>query len=242
MYARTVEEPNTGEEKLLTFGVSGKLVMNVLVMFDNETDTYWSQLLGDALEGELAGAKLTPVSSVQTTWAAWKEAHPETKALRTGGTGGYDTYDSYYGSSSLGVLGESRADDRLSPKELVAGAVLDGQPIVYPHTALRDDRVANDTVDDLAVTVFYDPDTRTAVLYERLVVDANGEEQLLTFEATDNHIEFVDKETGSLWLLLSGTAIDGPLQGTQLTQIPSTSSFWFGWKDWYPDTLIYGQG
>ena len=241
MYARTVAEPNGGEEQLLSFGVSGKLIMNVLVMFDNETETYWSQLLGEALEGPLAGAKLTPLASVQTTWAEWKKAYPDTKALRTGGTGGYDTYDSYYNSGSAGVLGETRQDNRLNRKELIAGAVLDGQPIAYPHSALRDSRVVNDTINGQPLAVFFDPTTRTAVLYERTVIDDDGQEHLLTFQATDDPIEFVDQETGSRWLLLNGMAIDGDLQGSKLTAIPSTSSFWFGWKDWYPETLLYGQ-
>ena len=49
-----------------------------------------------------------------------------------------------------------------------------------------------------------------------------------------------DEETGTLWDGLTGKAIDGPLAGKRLTRLKSTSSFWFGWKDWYPDTRIYG--
>ena len=47
MYDREVED------KELTFGVSGKLIRNVLVMYDRETESYWSQLLGEAVDGEL---------------------------------------------------------------------------------------------------------------------------------------------------------------------------------------------
>jgi hypothetical protein len=28
--------------------------------------------------------------------------------------------------------------------------------------------------------------------------------------------------------------------GETLTRIKSTSSFWFGWKDWFPNTAVYG--
>ena len=55
MYARTIQNPTTNTEQVLTFGVSGKLVMNVMVMFDRETDTLWSQLLGEAIEGVYPG-------------------------------------------------------------------------------------------------------------------------------------------------------------------------------------------
>ncbi len=30
-----------------------------------------------------------------------------------------------------------------------------------------------------------------------------------------------------------------PLLDNTLTRVKSTSSFWFGWKDWYPDSEIY---
>ena len=40
MYAREIE----GRE--LTFGVSGKLIMNALVLYDRQTDSLWSQFLG----------------------------------------------------------------------------------------------------------------------------------------------------------------------------------------------------
>ena len=50
----------------------------------------------------------------------------------------------------------------------------------------------------------------------------------------------VDLETGSRWNRLSGEAIDGPLSGTTLTRVPATNSFWFGWRDFYPQTTVYG--
>ena len=43
MYARDI----AGQE--LNFGVSGKLIMNALVMFDRQTETLWSQFLGEAV-------------------------------------------------------------------------------------------------------------------------------------------------------------------------------------------------
>jgi hypothetical protein len=30
------------------------------------------------------------------------------------------------------------------------------------------------------------------------------------------------------------------LAGEQLEWVKSTASFWFGWKDWYPETRVYG--
>ncbi|HIK89771.1 MAG TPA: DUF3179 domain-containing protein [Dehalococcoidia bacterium] len=40
------------------FGVSGKLIMNALVMYDRETESLWSQFLSQSVRGELMGTKL----------------------------------------------------------------------------------------------------------------------------------------------------------------------------------------
>jgi hypothetical protein len=45
-------------------------------MYDRKTDTYWSQLDGLAIIGELTGMKLTMVSIDTVTWREWKDAHP----------------------------------------------------------------------------------------------------------------------------------------------------------------------
>ena len=67
MYGREIN----GE--LLTFGVSGKLIMNALVMYDHQTDTLWSQFLRRGVKGKLAGTELEVIPVTQTTWAAWLE-------------------------------------------------------------------------------------------------------------------------------------------------------------------------
>ena len=104
MYDREID----GQE--VSFGVSGKLIMNVLVMYDRETDSLWSQLLGQAVAGPMKGTKLEFIEALQTTWAAF-----------------------------------------------------------------------------------------------------------------------------------TGEGLDGPLAGSQLERVKSTSYFWFGWKDWYPETSVYDE-
>ena len=109
MYAREV----AGRE--LTFGVSGKLIMNALVMYDRQTETLWSQFLGQAVEGELAGETLGVVSSQLTVWSAWRDEHPDTLVLDTRG-GVFDQYSNYYTSPNSGVIGQSNYDERLIGK------------------------------------------------------------------------------------------------------------------------------
>jgi hypothetical protein len=218
-----------------TFGVSGKLIMNVLVMYDRQTDTLWSQLIGEAVEGPLKGTKLEFVPSWQTTWSDWKTQYPETLALDKGFAGGRDPYTSYYNSSSSGVIGQSTIDERLYVKEFVVGVEQNGWAVAYPFGVLNDEPVVNDQVGDQPILVVFNADTATGLVFDRQV---NG--QTLTFSQGDGLI-LTDIETETVWDGLTGQATEGPLTGETLTRLKSTASFWFGWKDWYPDTRVYGD-
>jgi hypothetical protein len=228
VYSREIN----GEE--YTFGVSGKLIMNVLVMYDRQTGTLWSQLLGEAVEGELKGTKLEFLPAWQTTWADWKNQHPESLALRKGYFGAADPYDSYYQSSQSGVIGEDHFDDRLYVKEFVVGVEEGGAAIAYPFSVLNDQPVVNDQIGDVPLLVVFNADTGTGVVFNRRIDD-----QVLTFNISDG-LTLIDEETNTLWEGMKGQALEGPLAGQELSRLKSTSSFWFGWKDWYPDTQIYG--
>jgi hypothetical protein len=228
VYSRDIQ----GKE--YTFGVSGKLIMNVLVMYDRQTGTLWSQLLGEAVEGELKGTKLEFLPAWQTTWADWKAHNPNTLALRKGYFGSSDPYTDYYASSEAGVIGRDQSDDRLYVKEFVVGVERDGQAVAYPFSVLNEQPVVNDQIGDTSLLVVFNTETGTGLVFDRQV-----DEQILTFRISDG-LTFIDEETGTLWDGMTGNALEGPLAGKDLSRIKSTSSFWFGWKDWYPETEIYG--
>jgi hypothetical protein len=230
VYAREID----GQE--YTFGVSGKLIMNVLVMYDRQTSTYWSQLLGEAVEGPLEGTRLEYLPSWQTTWAEWRARHPDTLALDKGGTSSYDTYQGYYASDRAGVLGQATRDDRLYVKEWVVGVDWGGEQVAYPFSRLNDTPVVNDTVGGTDVLVVFNAGSATGIVFDRQV-----DGQALNFEQGGEGLTLVDVETGSTWDGWNGVATAGPLEGQTLTRVKSTSSFWFGWKDWYPDTRVYGD-
>lgn len=230
MYAREIE----GQE--YSFGVSGKLIRNVLVMYDRQTESYWSQLIGEAVAGDMVGTKLEFLPSWMTTWAEWKETHPDTVALDKGGRrGGRDSYESYYASDSAGVIGKTNFDDRLYTKEFVLGVEVDDAAVAYPFSVLNNEPVLNDSVGEKDVLVAFNSGTGTGVVFDRVVDD-----QVLTFSPKPDDFVLTDAETGSTWDAFTGVAIDGPLAGRQLERIKSTAVFWFGWADFHPETLVYG--
>jgi hypothetical protein len=114
VYARTVG----GEE--LTFGVSGMLWHDNLVMYDRQTDSWWGQADGRAIHGPKRGAFLDQVASHMMTWKQWRTLYPRTRVLFTGASGAVrDTYASYHRSRSFGVTGRTRSSGALDPKRLV---------------------------------------------------------------------------------------------------------------------------
>ena len=231
MYSREIGGQET------TFGVSGKLIRNVLVMYDRRTESLWSQLLGEAVEGELKGTKLEYFPSVMTTWEEWKTLYPGTVALVKGYSGSADPYDSYYASDRAGVIGETFQDDRLQTKQFVVGVARGDEAVAYPFSVLSLEPAVNDEVGGTPVLVVFGADEVTGVVFGREV-----QGQTLTFSLSDpESLTLTDAETGSTWEGLTGRATDGPLAGERLTRLKSTSSFWFGWKDFYPETRVYSK-
>jgi Protein of unknown function (DUF3179) len=69
------------EGRRYTFGVSGLLYQQNLLLFDYETDSLWSQLQGQAVTGSMAGTFLELLPVRTTTWEDWKAEHPQTSVL-----------------------------------------------------------------------------------------------------------------------------------------------------------------
>ena len=212
--------------------------MNVLVMFDRETNTLWSQLLGEAVEGPLKGTKLEFVPAIHMKWSEWKAQHPDTKALVKGYSGSLTSYSRYYANNTAGVLGETVEDERLRTKQLVVGVAIHGDAVAYPFFSVgREETLINDEVGGEPVLVVLEMEGRSGIVFSR----KTAEGEILTFSVKEG-LTFTDQETGSTWDGWTGSGIDGPLEGTQLERIRSTKSFWFGWKDFYPETRVYGEG
>ncbi len=223
------------EGETLEFGVSGKLVMNDLVMYDRQTGSLWQQILGEGIDGQYLGTKLSHLPAIQTTWARWVQQNPDTLVLDKRGDYQSDSYQTYYGQSSNGVIPGSGGDDRLNGKDLVLGVVLNNQPRAYPFSVLADVGIVNDSVGGTPILITYDLASDTAVAFERAI---EGRE--LTFRgSTESAALLEDVETGSRWSAFTGEAIEGPLEGSQLQQTAATYAFWFAWSDFYTQTGVY---
>ena len=221
--------------------MSGKLIMNALVMYDRQTDTLWSQFLSRGVRGPLAGTQLEILPSLQTTWEQWLQLHPDTQLLDKGGRYNTDSYEGYYRGGAAGIIGESNKDRRLPGKELVLGVNTEGlvtADAVPPHVRQP---IINESSAGKEGWVVFDPTCGTGDICDR-----NLEGRSLGFdmlpETGDGITLMKDRETGSTWQLLTGRAISGELEGMALKRLPSFYAFWFAWSDFHPGTALYEVG
>ena len=184
--------------------------MNGMVMYDRETGSLWSQVIGQGVDGQFSGKPLTVVPALQTTWQRRLSMHPGTVVLNKKGRYRSDSYRRYYTDSSLGILGRNQDDDRLHPKEFIVGVTLDGESKAYPFSLLSITPVVNDLVNGQPLVVTFDEGSATGVVFNPRVLDRR-----LTFLRDQVSGEFLmrDKETDTLWDLLTGGAAGGNSTG-----------------------------
>ena len=171
------ERQINGEE--VEFGTSGKLYNSNLVMYDRKTDSYWSQIEGLAIVGELTGTKLIPISIDTVVWRDWKKGHPDSEVLsqETGFSRSYgrDPYGNYYEDSFL-LFPVENEDDRIHPKTVIFGIQVNGIYKAYKEDDLKELKVIEDTIggirikverDDSGIVSFTNSETGEEIVKER---------------------------------------------------------------------------
>ncbi len=201
------------------------------MMYDHETQSLWSHLTGSAIDGPMTGTQLQMLAASQTTWANWLHIYPGTKVLPHDYPGQTDRLR-YFTNEAAGIRGRLHDDNRLPAKAKVIGVRILDQAKAYPMTAIIKAKVVNDAFTNEALVVFKTGPSSASVFHR----DLSG--QTLTFEASADGT-ITDLETGSAWDPFTGKAVSGPLIGASLKLIDATTSFWFGWFDFFPDTALY---
>lgn len=232
----------TVQGKALTFGVSGKLWKDALIMYDRETGTLGSQLGGVALRGPLAGNVLRPVPTLHTTWEHWRHLHPATQVLSKQVPFGRAVTSNVYGNyladeSALGIFGTVNPDRRLPGKEFVLGLRLGAERIAFPFRYLSQWPLTNGAAGQQPFLVVFSPQDGTGVVFSRRA--ANRVLTFNTLRQEQGNWVVGDHETGSLWRAFEGRAMAGRLAGTRLEQLPANVSFWFAWRNIFPATRLW---
>jgi hypothetical protein len=231
------------EGKPLSFGVSGKLWKDALIMYDRETFSLWSHVTGTAVKGKLTGMRLRLYPTIHTSWAEWKQLYPDSLVLsKPTGFGGLEgtrnVYEAYFANpNQLGIFGTENPDRSLPGKEFVIGLTLDTVAVAYPYRHLSRQPLVNDTVANQPLVVVFSAKGATGVVFSR---KSQGRTLTFTNLRREAKVQVMDDvETKTTWRALAGLAIRGRLAGTRLEPLPSTTGFWFAWKGFYPETLVW---
>ncbi len=232
------------------FGTSGNLRNSDLVMWDRQTESWWQQLTGEAIVGELAGKVLTFLPASLVSYGDFKQANPEGLVLSRA-TGyprdyGSNPYTGYDKADSHPFLYDGILDDRLPPKERVVTVTIDDADVAFPYSVLAEEGAVNYELNGRALAVFHTSGTTSALDGRSIsesrdvggtgVFEPSADGRTLTFRVEDGRI--VDEETGSVWTVL-GRAIEGSLAGEQLRPVVHGDHLWFSWVAFKPDTLVY---
>lgn len=85
---------------VLSFGVSGKLRMSDMVMYDRQTESWWQQAIGTGIVGKMTGTELTMLPTWLESWGEYKARNPDGLVMaepdfpRSYGRNPYVGYDS----------------------------------------------------------------------------------------------------------------------------------------------------
>ncbi len=241
-------------EGILSFGTSGMLYADNLVMYDRQTESLWPQLNGVASVGVLTGTELTSLPMGAVAWRDFFDAHPdagvlsrETGVNRSYGANPYSRYDDPDGDVMFQL--PFAVDDRLRVKERVIG-ITDGETsLAILRSGLADHPPMEVTLGSAQLIVWHQPGLASALDADTVAGGADigsvgvfnrvVDGQSLQFDPHDDG--FVDRQTGSIWNVL-GQATAGPLLGEQLSPQVHLDTFWFAWAVFHPNSSVVTPG
>jgi len=220
-----------------TFGVSGLLYNTNLIPYDRDTDSNWSQILNESVNGSLVGEKADLIYLFETDFKTWKEIYPTTKVVSSN-TG----FDRTYGTTPYGDYATNNnfflfpvaKDSRLPVKQRVL-AIVDGMDAkAYTFDSFTSDNIIKDSFKGKNLMVVGNANFIVAF-------ELNGEFEALNFEYTfdgSSEVLMTDDQNNS-WNVF-GEAISGPRAGQKLTNASSFMAYWFSIPAFY-NAEIYGN-
>lgn len=246
-----------GKNYLLDFEVSGMLRNSDMVMADKQTQTWWQQLMGKGLVGELADADLTVIPSlvisVEEFFNRYSEGlilSPETATSSEDryGTNPYVNYDAKNNSPYKRYFDHAKIDQRLDAMERIIDIKGEDGYKIYPFSIIAKEGTLNDVYDDKALVFFHRSGTvsildksdisKSKAIGSVTVFSSEIDGKILTFKKVDE--QFIDNETASIWDI-TGLCLKGKYKGMSLEPEIHGNHFAFAWLSFYPNSEIFSK-
>jgi len=203
---------------------------NALLIYNTRLGQFINGLTGRTMDGQKPAGFGTSIPTIKTTWKRWRALHPQTR-----------------------VLASTAADDRGAPTQPLLPfypmpSNTGGLPIqatvalvaTNPPVAVLDSDVAQRPTNfsDPSILVIRQRSTGSALAFDR-----QADNDLFPSFAAAASRKFpqaamIDSDSATLWTA-DGRAIDGPLKGKRLVEIPTDDQLYFSvMRAWYPDLRV----
>ena len=217
------------DDKIFTFEPSGGLVNATLVMQDFETDSYWSIMTHEAIQGKEKGTKLKEIPiSVKMQWQDWVKKYPHTLVLSVEGKEDAGSGYINYFNSEKGFRGISATDDRLESKEQIFIFVYENKKYAVPNEQIEGGKVF-----DLGTArIFLYRPEGAEMFYSTLAFMTKS----IGFAKVDNGWREIDSEC--VFSSDTGSFANGKTVCPK--RINGFDTFWYTWSLNNPDTELLG--
>jgi len=217
-----------------TLGTSGSLLNSNLVMYDRASESYWPQILGEAVNGEHAGFVLDSFPVHWVLWKDFKAVYKDAKVLtmETGhirnyeedpyGSYKFEDIDNYYHNESIWFHVMNK-DTRLNNKSIVTAVKYKGKEFALEQEFIKGLGYYKFSIEEKAFIAVYDKAIDVIRIFDdRYDLSVEGK-------------SLVDKDGKMSWSI-SGK----PEAGTDRTLESPTyfDVYWFAWVAYYPDTGV----
>jgi hypothetical protein len=184
---------------------------------DSRTRSWWRQVNGEAIVGELKGKLLPVVPSEQMSLGTWLNYHPESLVMQPDSifVEAYKGLAKYDEGKMKGNL-EKRDSLPWMEKSWIVGVPIGADSKAFDWIALTKKRVINDKVGLTPVVIALERDSVTFHAWQR--------PDTLTFKLDAGLNVLADDQTNSHWDWM-GKCIEGPLQGNQLKWLQSYQEY-----------------
>jgi len=221
----------------LDFGVSEYVLNNNLIMYDQTTSSFWSQLLSRCISGNYIDTKMPSINVLETHWATAKIAYPNAPVLDidTGFARAYDVYPygDYRDERDLILpFNMEYLDNRLLTKEKVLGILGDSTAIAYSYDDLPDTDImlSEDVLEDENILVVGYKSQRYLAAFNR----ASG----VNYTPVENALPIIFSDSNGNQYDLMGRVLTGPDVGLVLESPVAMTGYWFIFPAFYENIEV----
>lgn len=218
-----------------TYGVSGLLYNANLILYDRHTDSHWSQMLLQCINGDQIGEQPRVQQVIETDWATWKVLYPESEvlSLETGFNRSYGVYPYgvYKEHDDYFIFHAYPSNEALPNKQRVFALIHNEQSKVFEFESFSEGEAVKIQMGGTNFVVA--GNENVAVAFEL----KNSESQL-DFEYVENRSETFFRDNLGNTYSITGRITEGPDRGKSLKIATYVTSYWFAVAAFYPNPEI----